>query len=549
MPGRGMTPEASRTLDRVLLVAAAGLTSAWCLVATRHLGATFDEPFYIESGLHFWRHLDPGPLLEAGTMPLAPEAQALPLRVVELVGGVPWVWAEQVAPMLGMARSVTLVFWWVLLAYVMRLGAAIGGAWAGRLALVLVAIEPNFLAHAGLATTDVPMAACLVAFVFHFRDGRDRRWGRRVGLPVVLFALTLVAKASAIVFGPVVMVLVEAERCYRAGGNRTGTVAQWLRDVRPFVRDACAIVAAGTVLAALLCGTGGDPSFQGTLARLPEEHWLRPVLAWFGALPLFPNGLYALWFQVDHAVTGQAVYVAGVEASRSLWFYVPALLLIKLPIPILLIGLAAALIPRPRLAGLAGVAVVVIGLMALVRVQTGIRFALPLLAPIIVVCAARLTGWLAGLERTGRRVCLTALAVLIAWLMAGDVRAWPDTIRYTNELAGDTEEGYRFVSDSNYDWGQGLPELAAWQSGHGGPIAVWYFGTDPRYPTLQRFNPRHDDSTRPDTRYLAVSASLLYGGYLVTPGPARDLMLQLRSRRPVARTSTFFIFDEDAYGP
>lgn len=40
-----------------------------------------------------------------------------------------------------------------------------------------------------------------------------------------------------------------------------------------------------------------------------------------------------------------------------------------------------------------------------------------------------------------------------------------------------------------------------------------------------------------------MDTSLLYGGYLTAPGPGRDLMLRLRARQPLARTRTFFIFD------
>ena len=541
MQDRWMSPDASRRMDRWLLLVTAVVTSAWCLATARQLGATFDEPFYIESGVHFWREGDPGPLLSAGTMPLAVQVQTLPLYVIERARGTPWIWAEDVAAMLAVTRSGTLLFWWALLAYTLRLGRAVGGTWAGRFAMLLVAVEPNFLAHAGLATTDLALTACLMAFAYHFRDGRGQTWGRRVGLPLLMFALTVLAKASAITFGPLVMMAAEAEHLARKG--------TW-RDVRPLAlaRDGAVIFAGGLLLAVVCCGTGGGPSFQGLLARMPAEHWLRPALAWVGALPLFPNGLYALWFQIDHAFVGQPTYLAGIEASRSLWFYLPLLLLIKLPLPILFVIGAAALMPRPRTAGALGLVLTVLALMVMVRVQTGIRFVLPLLALLLVVAAARLA---ALPEGTGTRGRSAAVALLAAWIVLGTARAWPDPLRYTNEVAGDTRDGYRFVSDSNYDWGQGLPELAAWQEAHGVPLSVWYFGTDPRYQALQRHDPRRDGLDAPalQGRHLAVSASLLYGGYLTTPGPGRDLMHRLRERSPIARTRTFFIFDEASRQP
>src|SRR5256885_16803664 len=40
--------------------------------------------------------------------------------------------------------------------------------------------------------------------------------------------------------------------------------------------------------------------------------------------------------------------------------------------------------------------------------------------------------------------------------------------------------GHLRLSGSNYDWGQGLPDLGKWQQEHGvEEVNVWYFGTDP----------------------------------------------------------------------
>jgi hypothetical protein len=123
-----------------------------------------------------------------------------------------------------------------------------------------------------------------------------------------------------------------------------------------------------------------------------------------------------------------------------------------------------------------------------------------------------------------------------------DLRIWPDAIRYTNELWGNTDRGYLYVSDSNYDWGQGLPELAQWQQERSAPVKVWYFGLDPRYPDLARFDPvREDPATRvPKGGYFAVGTTWVYGGY---SSSVRPFVMHLRSQTPVARTRTFLIFD------
>lgn len=176
--------------------------------------------------------------------------------------------------------------------------------------------------------------------------------------------------------------------------------------------------------------------------------------------------------------------------------------------------------------------------MAVFRVQTGIRFLLPLIVPAVAWIAARVT---AAAEPRWRPV----LFVVPALIAVESARTWPDALRYVNPLWGGAENGYRVVTDSNFDWGQGLPELARWQQADGRPMAIWYFGTDTRFPELVRYYPGDPNVSR-DTvngRLLAVSASFLYGGYLETPGPANDLIRKLRNQPPVARTSTFVVFD------
>src|SRR5207237_7276841 len=77
---------------------------------------------------------------------------------------------------LWLARLGTLAFWWLLVFYGWRVGRHLGGPWGGRLAVALLASEPNFLAHACLATKDIPITACLLALTYHFRTGRPGTW-------------------------------------------------------------------------------------------------------------------------------------------------------------------------------------------------------------------------------------------------------------------------------------------------------------------------------------------------------------------------------------
>lgn len=510
--------------DWILLASLCAASSAWCLTSGRQLGATFDEPFYLQGGLDYWRNGHFGTLLAAGTMPLAQHVQSLPVFLAERMSGRSFSIEQDLGQMLALARPVTLLFWALLLASTMRLGRVLGGPWGGRAAVVLVALEPNFLAHASLATTDIALAACVTAFAVELLTRRDQpaRW--RIGVPALWFGLALSAKVSALALLPFVAVAA----VLRAAGSR--------EEVRRLLVDCAAVATLGLVFALIYCGTGGQTWLAGTLERMPVDHWLRPAIAWLGSLPLFPNALYAIWFQFAHNQAGQAVFIAGTADTRAIWYFVPAMLGIKLALPtILALLIAIARSPAPsRTLGIA--AAFLLATMIVFQVQTGIRFLLPLLALTMAWAGSRL-GMLAS---QGRALAASLLAVMLI----DAAMAWPDGLRHVNPLWGGARDGYRAVSDSNYDWGQGLPELARWQQAHQGALSMWYFGTDTRYPQITRINPRLADfdprSLKGTT--LAVSVSLLYGGYLETPGPARDLVQQLRALEPDARTSTFFIY-------
>jgi len=121
---------------------------------------------------------------------------------------------------------------------------------------------------------------------------------------------------------------------------------------------------------------------------------------------------------------------------------------------------------------------------------------------------------------------------------------------------GGPERGERLLSDSNFDWGQGLKDLRAWSEANGiADLSVWYFGTDPAVlkPPF-RLQPLHTLDVTNETqlrrhvagRYLAVSTTLSHGSYLDEPA---WLIRRLRITAPFARTRTFLIFDLDQLAP
>jgi hypothetical protein len=517
-------------------------SSLWCVTAARELGPTYDEPVHLRLGLRYWRAGDHRDLVAGGgTMPLPVDVFTLPIFLWERWNGVAFDVSADFERILPVARSVMLTFWWLLLAYGWRTGKALGGPWGGRLAVALLASEPVLLGHASLATADVALSACLLALAYHYHQGRERRWLARIGLPAFWFGMAFLAKVSGLGFGLLCLGFVEWEHLRRDGGWR-----RWPGSLR----DLSLVVTGGLLLAAFWCGDDRDPYRPLSLAWAPEGLMGQTITWLAGRIRSMPNAYHALQFQVGHNRVGHGnVFLFGETGAGSPWYY-PLALSVKLTLTLLLLPLAiVTLRPRALLNWAFLCALAMLALTPACKVQLGIRLILPLVVFAEVGLAAALfRAWQmeAGRRRRGVLIGLGGAGVL--WSAWSAAAIWPHGLCYTNELWGGTAEGYRLLSDSNYDWGQGLPELARWQQQKGlRSMDVWYYGTDPalfRLPLRElswnALASRGVERLRACLRgrFFAASTTMLYGAGSNDPA-ARFL----RSCAPVARTTTFLIYD------
>lgn len=549
----------TRWINALWVVALGVASSVWCLTAAGRLGATFDEPTYVERGLDRWHTGSHAGLLKLGTMPLPVDTTTLPLFVWEQVRGKPFDPVADLDRLLPVARATTLVFWWLLLLYGWKIGRALAGDWGGRLAVLVLACEPNLLAHASLATTDVAVTAFLLGLCYHFRNGRTGPWRWRVLVPAIFYGFAVLAKASGMVFGALCLAAIECERFARAAD---GSLVTRLRSgftgvlSRGNVRDAVQIGLIGMAVVFLYCGSDWEPepSLVSWAHKLPDGTFATTMVWIADHLRVFSNAGVGLARQVKHNVQGHGVYLLGDVEKRAIWYFFPLALSIKLTVPFLASPLVAGSARRRALANWAcAAAVALLGFTLVCRVQIGIRLVLPLIALAAVgLSAALVNAWNEMAPGIGRRAFAGLVAAGAVWMAWVPVSVWPNGICHTNELWGGTSTGYTLLSDSNYDWGQGLPELAEWERRHDvDRVDLWYFGADPAAKSA-RFHlvPLHDlpvdravaIGPHARSRYLAVGTTLLYGSY--TPQPETQRLLQeLRAKQPVGRTATFVIYE------
>src|SRR5262245_4898454 len=372
----------------------------------------------------------------------------------------------------------------------MRLGRAFGGAWGGRLAVALVACDPNFLGHAALATTDIALVACMMVLIYHFHYcyRPEASWKRRVLVPGLLYGLAITAKASGMVFGAQAMFvlglwnLAKADVLTPPVGSSLWQKATYIWHATfQFRKDLVAIALIGFVFVFSYCGCdwSTEPTFIKWADGLPEGELKEVMVPVSRELKIFTNAGEALWHQIRHNARGHGTYLLGEWHARATPSYFPLALSMKVPLPAIALFVAALVVhPRRLFIPTCGVALILLAFTPNCRVQIGIRFMFTLMALVYITTAAAIArGWS---EPGARSVPRWLVGTLLASLVGTVVYVWPHGLSYFNQAWGGTAEGHRLLHDSNFDWGQGLPELRAWNAQHNGdePLCVWYYGSD-----------------------------------------------------------------------
>ncbi|MGE5717076.1 MAG: ArnT family glycosyltransferase, partial [Acidobacteriota bacterium] len=404
-------------------------------------------------------------------------------------------------PLLALGRLMVVALLLALLLLVRAVARRLFGADAGLLALGVAALSPSLLAHGHLVTTDLPAALLFLAVLTAFaRLCELLSWGRLAVAASLMAALVLTKYSWPIVLPALLAIGVHAAASRRV---RVVTLAG--------VAAACGLVAWGAVWACYgfrFSPFRGPRAAEGRMyvpfqAGLPavtshEEAWETVLEDSRGVPWAGPTAGFARWAR-GHRVLPEA-WIYGVmllkkmSYPRTAYFhgnfgpgwamYFPVAFLIKSPLPELLLGglglaaiAARRVSPRdPLLAtGLAVFALSYAVFAVLGTLNIGERHLLPL-HPVLAVAAGAGAAW------AGARWGKALLLALVVWLGAETAFVHPNELGYFNETVGGWRNGWRWLADSNVDWGQDLGRLARWTKENGDPeIKLAYFGAvDPR---------------------------------------------------------------------
>ena len=488
---------------------------------------------------------------------------------------------------------------------------------AGLLAVAVYTFNPTILALSAVINADIAVTTFgFIALYYWWRFLRTRSW-RTFGWAGLNLGLALLSKYSALTILPVMGLLAilplavdfvrrrsgfgsvgrtgatatdagtpdgTAQSAYNIDAASAGLRAAGFGKPQFTFRETAAAVCLVTILGLFVVwiGYGLEWGFassaakrpHATLDRLfPQDGPARRISYSLAEntpvpMPSFVKGASLLlsvsntWHELFRGAP--ISFLGGKYSANGFRHYYLVAFLIKTPLGALGLLLLAALLFR-RLRGpdwFDEASLLVPALFCFVYfsvsspIQIGLRYVLPAF-PFLFVFAGRV----GAADRAVWRGCIVFLTVALAVANAASaLRTQPDQLAYFNELIGGSGNGYRWLVDSNLDWGQDLGGLKRYMDEHGiAKVKLSYFGTaEPEYygidydylPSsmvelgwayLARAS-RTDRPSLPTTGTIAISATELQAAYFSD----KNIYSWLKSRTPVAKIGhSIFIYQVD----
>lgn len=345
----------------------------------------------------------------------------------------------------------------LLILVVYAIARALFGPAAAVLAAGIIALDPNFAAHAGVVHTDVGAALTMTLAsalaLLAMRSGRKSHWV----LTGVAIGLALVTKFSTIVLIPAILVLAFVVN------HRRG---------RQAISDGLAGAAAAIGIALIITTV----VYAWNMRAMPRES-ARKAVQLFLTLreapePVIDHHVFVSsispplghWYAGIRGVAllsreGRGVnYFRGRISDGGFALYFPAAFLVK-STPAFLVLLALALILGWRSGRTLSALVLILPALLIFLLglgssfNIGVRHILPLYPPLAIIAAGALAASLPP-----RWFAVTAAVLLVA-ASATLANIHPHEFGYYNTIAGGPGHGREWFVDSSTDWGQDLKRL------------------------------------------------------------------------------------------
>ena len=461
----------STLLNRAALAALAVLMLAQMWTSDLRLSVTSDEIDHLHAGYRYLTCRDFG--WNPEHPPLVKMVAALPLlfmhvndpirgacglsnnKGIDFRAGHDFFFANTES-ILSAARFATSIFAIALLIASWMLAKKLFGRAVATLSAVLLAFEPTILGHGALVTTDVPAAFGFVLAVYATYCYVEKpAWPRAVLLGLSI-GIALGLKHPTVLLALVVPLLLAADLWFADRDTRRHRLLAHAATL-----GLVTVIAVVSIWAAYDFSYSGRPSTAavwplGTQAGEVHGFLSTKAIPDFIERRLLPEP-YLIGLQDVATVSeqGRQAFLLGHSYFGGKWIYFPVAAAIKFTLPFLLLILISASAWSFWKSNLCQLSFLLIPLGVLLafafasNINVGFRHVMPII-PFLAIFAS--AGALDKMHsQTSRKA---ALAGILVFHVATCLHAFPNYISYSNEAWGGPTRTYKYLADSNADWGQ-----------------------------------------------------------------------------------------------
>jgi len=463
---------------------------------------------------------------------------------------------SRIGPMVLMLLLTLFVFIWAK--------ELIGPRWA-LLPTALTAFTPNFLAHGHYVTTDIGAAVGSVMAIYYFVKYLNNQTRKHLIWAGLAFGFAMLMKFSTVLLIPLFLLLIFVywlvEIARTKGQIKTGRFKHFVGLGFKYLGKTLLIFIIGALLlypfyfaatisyppAKQLSDTQfilstfadgqvaeGEPCYVNNPKRCAAE-----LNIWMADKPFIrPVGHYYLGILMvlQRSAGGNTAFFLGDVTNLGSKLYFPAAYTLKEPLPLLILVLMGLLFGTYRVGKtlfakkrhkfvnyfsthIAEFSMLVfIGIYAWWSINSplniGVRHLMPILPLMYILATQSVKKWTQS-NFFKKKLKVGLVAVLTLWFFADVALAYPFYLSYYNEFVG-TENGWRYITDSNYDWGQDLLRLRDYVNENDiDRIAVAYFGAgNPQYympGVADNWWSAKGNPLESDIEWLAVSVNQIQG--------------------------------------
>ena len=349
--------------------------------------------------------------------------------------------------------------------YVFRWTNQLYGIKAGLFALFLYVFSPNILAHSRLVTYDIPVSCFMLISVYYFWRFINTPTRKNIIIVGIVFGLAQLTKFVSIhlvfiyiLLGLIVLIL--------GNGYLIDRSLSLYQRIFLLVRYLLIIFLIGMFI------INAGYLFKGIFLKLSNYEFINPMLSKlkskFASVPVPLPYLYikGIDWQLFHSKGHWSGYLMGEHSTTGWWYYFILAFLMKTPISMIIFIILSICLSRNlvKFRSMLDEYFLIIPIFWILiyfsffnKINIGLRYILPIY-PFLFIYVSKIVN-MKFLTRLENKIYMFILILLCGWYFYSSISIYPHYLAYFNELVGGPDNGYKYLIDSNIDWGQDMKGL------------------------------------------------------------------------------------------